>query len=223
MQTESNKLEICDYDFIFKCIYKQYSYYCNEWIEAQDSLNLKKIQICDIYIPTNSVEYQIEEKFERYMLGFRDGLDNLYFDVLTEIYNHINLDKKAKVMARVKTVESIIDKIQRKIKVEDGKFSINKYLNDLLGFRIIDPYYKDNILGIINLLESYKKQGYTIINKKRSNNGYEGYHIYFKKGNLVFPIEIQIWDKKNEQKNIQSHRVYKQSYLDSIIGNYNKF
>lgn len=219
------KLEIGDYDSIFRFINKCYVEYCNSWIEQSSiKLNLKKLQIKDIYNSESNLDNKLAREFEKYMYDFRNGLDDLYFKVLVEGEEYIKtFSLKAKFNGRVKTQESLMNKILRKMNDHGGEFPINKYLNDLLGFRIIDPYYKENIENIIELLNSYKKEKIQVIHKKRCNNGYEGYHIYLKSGNNSFPIEIQLWDMENENKNIKLHNVYKQQYLESIIMDYNKF
>lgn len=218
------KLEIGDYDSIFRFINKCYVEYCNTWIQQSNiKLNLKKLQIKDIYNPENNLNSKLALEFEKYMYDFRDGLYDLYFKVLVEGEEYIKLSSKAKFIGRVKTQESLMDKILRKMNDHGGEFPINKYLNDLLGFRIIDPYYKENIGSVINLLNDYKKEKIQVTHKHRCNNGYEGYHIYLKSGNNSFPIEIQLWDMENENKNIKLHSVYKQQYLESIISDYNKF
>lgn len=45
-----------------------------------------------------------------------------------------------------------------------------------------------------------------------SKRSYIDTHIYFEKGNFCFPWELQIWAKKDEKNNFQSHKEYKQEY-----------
>jgi hypothetical protein len=44
-------------------------------------------------------------------------------------------------------------------------------------------------------------------------NKYIATHVYFKKDNFSFPWELQIWNKKDEEENILSHKMYKQHYI----------
>ena len=214
------KLKKEDYDFIFKSINDSYIKYCENWLQAVErKLNLRRLQIRDIINPAQG----ISAEFEDYMYSFINGLDELYIEVLFNIESMLGISDKVKFIGRVKKQESIVDKIYRKTKEQNGAFSVNKYLNDLLGFRIIDPYYKENIYVIKELMDSYIASDFNIIGKERFNKGYEAYHIYLKHGNNVFPIEIQIWDQDKEHSNIEFHKVYKQGYLGSIIENYNKF
>lgn len=46
-----------------------------------------------------------------------------------------------------------------------------------------------------------------------SKQEYKATHIYFKKNNYNFQWELQIWNKKDEINNINSHEKYKQEYI----------
>ncbi|MEG1285352.1 MAG: hypothetical protein RSD22_06430 [Romboutsia sp.] len=223
-ETEYIKLEKNDYDIIFRCINDYYTEYCHSWLnKTENKYNLKKKLIRDIYCVDNSIENQLATELQEYMYNYRSGLDDLYFKVLLGGEVATNISKKAKFGGRVKTIESIENKIYRKMNDGNGTFPINKYLNDLLGFRIIDPNYKENINDVKELLEQYELEGFSILHKDRSNKGYEGYHVYFRESNNTFPIEVQIWDMEMEHDNIKMHKVYKQGYLGKIIEDYNKF
>lgn len=94
------------------------------------------------------------------------------------------------------------------MKKQDGP--INKCFNDLFGCRIIvnNDYELNYLLSLINKLYPDLK----CINA--SKNGYKAIHIYFHNGNFVFPWELQIWLKKDEENNRQSHKLYKQGYTE---------
>ena len=80
----------------------------------------------------------------------------------------------------------------------------------LLGFLIVTNIGINETTGFLNL----NSIEYNVKHMERNNNGYIGYHVYFKlKKNIYFPIELQIWDSKNEQNNINSHILYKQDYI----------
>lgn len=214
----NNKLNIDEYKVILNCINKQYIEYCKSWsVTRRDKFNLKKKTIFDIY----NKEDHLNIEFKGYIHSFREKLLNLYFSIISNIQINVQIDEKVKFSGRVKTEDSILNKIYKKSKEADGKFPINSCINDLLGLRIIDPYYKDNINNIINELNNLKTKGYKIRHMDRINNGYKAYHIYFKKDNTSFPIELQIWDSQYEISNIESHKKYKQNYVRNIIENYN--
>lgn len=158
--------------------------------------------------------------FQKYLHSFKESLINLQVMSTVEINNKINIYKKAKFIGRVKTEDSIYNKIYMKANESKGKFSINGCLNDLLGFRLIDPYYKDNYEGFKEQLIYLESNGYKLRHLERLNKGYKAYHIYFKKDNKSFPIELQIWDKENEEKNISLHEEHKQNYVENIITSY---
>lgn len=46
-----------------------------------------------------------------------------------------------------------------------------------------------------------------------SKQNYKATHIYFKQDNYNFQWELQIWNKKDEFSNINSHEKYKQNYV----------
>ncbi|QQK76763.1 hypothetical protein HUG15_15120 [Salicibibacter cibarius] len=63
----------------------------------------------------------------------------------------------------------------------------------------------------INFLED---EGKTRIRAStRQIKDYKAFHIYFMgQSNNCFPIELQVWDAKNERSNLDSHKVYKKDY-----------
>lgn len=113
---------------------------------------------------------------------------------------------------RVKTTESILDKINRYTQ-RDTKYPVNNILNDIFGARII--LNSDDITTVLDRLDYWKDQ-YELKNwYLRDTEGYVGIHIYFKnKSNFYYPWELQIWDEKDAEKNIESHRLYKRNFVD---------
>lgn len=196
-------IELDEYKEIFKIINCKYIQYCCEWDKRRnDSINLRARCIRDIY----SEDCLLNKQFQDYMNSFIENLQFLYLDILSEI-SKVTLNN---IRGRVKDPQSILYKICKNRNKESGTIQIIKCLNDLLGIRIIDNDYSSNIEGIKKYLNSveYKVKGLDRINGK-----YKGYHIYFKNNNnIYFPIELQIWDKKNEQTNIESHTLYKEEY-----------
>lgn len=221
MEENSQALNLDDYCFIIECIYNKYKEYCSHWngIKKQ-SLNLKSKLICDIYNPTCGVD----RDFLEYMYTFKDGLMKFYTGIMIELDNAISITQKTEFTGRVKTEDSIRNKIFMKAHDKNGKFPINKCLNDLLGLRIIDQNYKNNISMLENEIFRFKNQGFSINNIYRDTvEGYKGYHIYFKDSNQSFPIELQIWDSVDKEKNRELHVPYKQNYIKDLIEDYNKF
>ena len=92
---------------------------------------------------------------------------------------------------------------------EEGKIPINKCFNDLFGIRIIcnEELSFDKIVKLINNKYSNLK----CIDS--SKNEYKATHIYFKKDNFTFQWELQVWNKTDEIRNINSHEKYKQDYI----------
>lgn len=202
-------LSIDDYKRIFNILYKEHNEYCKGWIiNNEEKFNLKNKCVCDIYNNFTG----IKKTFKKYMDSFLNGLNCLDSNIMDNIYDIYGL--KLNIRGRTKDYMSIIYKLNRIIKHNGGKYPIQKCLNDLLGYRIIDENYSNNIYSIIQYLEWAKNNNYRIRHIKRDKDGYKGYHIYFLgPNNYSFPIELQIWDSKDEQNNLKSHKIYKQDYI----------
>lgn len=120
-------------------------------------------------------------------------------------------DIDIKYFYRVKTRESIDDKIERYTNRED-QYPVNNWLNDIFGARII--LNADDIATVMSLLDDWQNE----LNLKnwylRDKEGYRGLHIYFKnRSNFYFPWELQIWDKADMRSNIDNHEKFKRNFL----------
>ncbi|GGE28242.1 GTP pyrophosphokinase [Streptococcus himalayensis] len=113
---------------------------------------------------------------------------------------------------RVKTAESILYKIDS-YKKRDSHYPVNNILNDIFGARVI--LQSEEIQEILERLD-YWKETYSLKNWYiRDRDGYVGIHIYFKnQSNFYYPWELQIWDEKDAEANIESHRLYKRSFVN---------
>lgn len=112
---------------------------------------------------------------------------------------------------RVKTSESILDKIKR-FQQRSESYPVNSILNDIFGARIIVS--SEDISQIMEQLDNWKEK-YGLKNwYLRDKEEYIGIHIYFKNSsNFYYPWELQIWDKKDAERNIQSHMKYKTEFV----------
>lgn len=113
------------------------------------------------------------------------------------------------ITARVKSQNSIEYKLENYTKNHNnGEGPLNKCFNDIYGIRVIfeDEINFDEIKKFIDL--NYPNLKCIDSSKKE----YMATHIYFKKDNFSFPWELQIWEKKHEISNINSHEKYKQEY-----------
>lgn len=139
----------------------------------------------------------------------------LYHDFLNDAAIDIQINLQIKefnsvISSRVKAINSISYKMSNYyLKHEQGHVAINKCLNDCFGVRIIlekDMDY-DKIVQII----SEKYPNIKCINSTKQK--YKAVHIYFGKGdNSKFQWELQVWNKKDENNNRDSHAKYKQGY-----------
>ncbi|QPB43154.1 nucleotidyltransferase family protein [Rodentibacter haemolyticus] len=112
---------------------------------------------------------------------------------------------------RVKTSESILDKIERFKQRSEG-YPVNSILNDIFGARIIVS--SNDITEVMNKLDDWK-ENYGLKNwYLRDRDEYVGVHVYFKNtNNAYYPWELQIWDKKDAESNILSHQKYKRNFV----------
>lgn len=127
------------------------------------------------------------------------------------------------IQSRIKTKESIQDKLKRK-KIQVTVDNIKNELNDIAGIRVI-CYFIQNIYTIISIL---KKQNDLIVIKEcdyinyPKQNGYRSYHIvlgvpvYYVNGKEYFPVEIQFRTMTMDLWASMEHQMcYKKNLLNS--------
>lgn len=120
-------------------------------------------------------------------------------------------DIAIKYFYRVKTRESIDDKIARFTSRED-QYPVNNWLNDIFGARIV--LHADDISLVMELLDEWQETFGLKNWYLREKSGYRGLHIYFKnKNNFYFPWELQIWDKADMHSNIANHEKFKRNFV----------
>ena len=200
------------YKIIFNILYEEHSKHTGVWLGNKQGrhYNLKKVLVDHICsTDPDNIEGFIDEQFLNYMDNYKTSLTILYSKILHRVKKETNVE----ITGRIKSGDAIILKLHRKRFEDDGKFPLNKYLNDLLGFRIIDDNFGNNIYEIPLQLNDLKTQNKRIIHKMRENGEYSGYHVYFMGANSsYFPMELQIWNSKNARKNFESHEMYKKEY-----------
>lgn len=111
---------------------------------------------------------------------------------------------------RVKTAESIADKIRRYTEREN-QYPVNNILNDIFGARVILP--SESVAEIMQRLDDWKTQ-YSLKNwYLRDVDGYIGLHLYFE--TTHYPWKLQIWDEKDAAENIRNHIAYKRQFVQA--------
>lgn len=188
-------------DELINFIQTEYIQLTNKWEQSgyYIKINLKNNQVCNL-------------------LGNKTMLDNIvnYREFLNQNNIQLMMDFKkfnsdnATINIRTKAKNSIEFKIENYIKNhEDGKIPINKCFNDLFGIRIIcnEELPFDKVCKLV----STKYSNLKCIDS--SKNEYKATHIYFKKDNFTFQWELQVWNKTDEIRNINSHEKYKQDYI----------
>ena len=107
---------------------------------------------------------------------------------------------------RIKSLQSINLKYDRYYPSKE----IGACFNDILGIRIVVFDYD---IDLIN--EDIRHVD--MVKGKKNDDGYRGYHIYYKKSNFHYPIEVQFFIEKDYIFNMWLHKyVYK--YKDNMIG-----
>ncbi|WFE72117.1 hypothetical protein P8S55_03275 [Halomonas sp. M1] len=116
-----------------------------------------------------------------------------------------------KYFYRVKTRESIDDKIERFSSRED-QYPVNNWLNDIFGARIV--LTADEISQVMELLDDWQDELGLKNWYLRDKEGYRGLHVYFKnRSNFYFPWELQIWDETDVRSNIENHEKFKRHFM----------
>jgi hypothetical protein len=123
----------------------------------------------------------------------------------------MNSTIQIKYFYRVKTRESIDDKIKRFLNREN-QYPVNNWLNDIFGARIV--LNGEEIEAVIDLLDEWQEK-YGLKNwYVRHQENYKGLHIYFKnRSNFYFPWELQIWNEQDVKGNIENHKKFKRNFL----------
>ena len=120
-------------------------------------------------------------------------------------------DIDIKYFYRVKTRESIDDKLER-FSTREDQYPVNNWLNDIFGARII--LTAAEITTIMDLLDGWQDELSLKNWYLRHKEGYRGLHIYFKnRSNFYFPWELQVWDIEDIQSNIQNHEKFKRNFV----------
>lgn len=108
---------------------------------------------------------------------------------------------------RIKSIDSIL------LKINKYKVNVRKAIlcfNDLIGFRVV----YDTLPSVTSIPDYF--QVIDLSNGKVNDDGYKALHLYFKLSNRHYPIEIQIWEKADENFINWSHK-YCYKVTDSNI------
>lgn len=188
-------------DKLINFIQIEYIKFTIKWEQSDYYLkiNLKNTLVCDIL--ENKILLDA-------IINYREFINENNIQLVMDFKQFST--EKSRVNIRTKAKNSIEYKIKNYIENhENGKVSINKCFNDLFGIRII---CKDVITyhEIVNLINNKYSDLKCIDSSKKD---YKAIHIYFKKNNLSFQWELQVWNKVDEINNIESHEKYKQDYV----------
>ncbi|MFA0001657.1 GTP pyrophosphokinase [Vibrio sp. 10N.261.46.A3] len=142
---------------------------------------------------------------ERHIYNYRLTLHESINDYL------MTADINMKYFYRVKTSESIGDKIKRYSQRED-QYPVNNWLNDIFGARII--LTSEEVGMVMEALDDWQDELSLKNWYWRDKDGYKGLHVYFKnRSNFFFPWELQVWDEAHLQDNVSNHERFKRDFL----------
>jgi len=142
------------------------------------------------------------EHIKSYRLNLHESINDYIWKLL---------DRDFKFVYRVKTTESVDDKIER-YSQKANQAPVSNWLNDLFGARIIvsDELYEQ----IKNSLHCWEEKFGLKNWYEREVEEYRGVHIYFKnQANFHFAWELQVWKRADVEMNIASHRKYKRAFV----------
>lgn len=185
---------ICDINKLHKEISREYL--------IDNSFNLRKIRVKDVVENSSKISKEFLDYIDKYYAGLNAALISSNFE-----YDYSEWDARI----RIKQKESVINKLHYYFcNHVNGKTSIQKCLNDLLGFRLIIDDFNFNSLDIQNFFEDIKCEQNLMKWYTRDKEGYKGTHIYFKNvSNFYFPWELQIWNTAYARSNEISHELHK--------------
>jgi putative GTP pyrophosphokinase len=132
-----------------------------------------------------------------------------YIDTINQTMTGIDqeiIKNKLEFSFRIKSLQSIKMKYNKNIQI--GR-PLASSMNDIISIRIIVDSYDLEIPDYFRVVDLRKG--------KSIDDGYRGIHLYFSKSNVHYPIEVQIWDRRDAKFNTWSH-IYSYKYVDSRIG-----
>ena len=182
-------------------IQSEYIEFNKKWKESNyySKINLRNNLVCDLL----DNELILEAIF-----NYREFINESNIQLIMD-FKQFNTEN-SKVNVRTKTKNSIEYKIKNYIENhENGEIPIDKCLNDLFGIRII----MNKRLTYNQIVEFIRTKYKNLKCIDSSKKEYKATHIYFKQDNFNFQWELQIWNKEDENNNINSHEKYKQDYV----------
>lgn len=194
MNFELLRNSIMDINGLHKSISEEHFMQQNNW-------NLRKIQVKDVVFGN-----KISDDF---LLHIEKYYEKLNFVIAYSDFDHEYRLWDGRI--RLKQKESVQNKLFYYCKDHaDGKVSLQKCLNDLLGFRLIIDDFNCETEEFKIFMESIEDEISLMRWYTRDKQGYVGTHVYFKNNNnLFFPWELQIWNKKHSETNEKSHAEHK--------------
>lgn len=189
------------------CIQGEYDRTNALWATLSASNDFRDLNMGKIRVRHYSDTPYLNERTKAYRDFLADNLDESRIAL-----NDADFD----VAYRVKTMDSILDKIRRYNQSPCllGNTPVNKCLNDVFGIRMIAQctVMADDIIGYVN----DRHPGLKVLDSSKTEDDetvYVATHIYFRESNQRYPWELQIWSVERSELNYKSHRERKETYV----------
>ena len=167
----------------------------------------------------------IASQYEHIMFFYESGIQQIVakLQILNNVFKNNNERNPIEnIKSRVKSMESIIDKMQRK-GIPLTMNSMAKEIKDIAGVRVICPFISD-VYQVANMLVNQQDVDLVTVKdyiKKPKENGYRSLHmivmvdVYFSDHKDRVPIEIQFrtiamnfWASTEHQLRYKKDRVF---------------
>lgn len=160
----------------------------------------------------------LREDFTRFMLQYKFAIDEVLTKVtiLRDEFTHLHRENPIEhVTSRLKSPESVIDKIERKA-CDPSFAAIRESVTDIAGVRIICSFLPD----IYTVLEALRRQDdLTVLAVKDyiaapKPNGYRSLHlvvsipVFLSSGTVPVPVEIQVRTSAMDFWASLEHKIY---------------
>ncbi|WP_138755074.1 hypothetical protein [Paenibacillus sinopodophylli] len=191
------------YDVI-RNIREFHSMISNDFVLKSQIPNLSSKYIRDF---VNTESNTVDAEFMSLIISYQELVTRALITSDFE-FNYSDLDFRS----RVKQRDSIVNKMLYYVlnTNQQGKVSVNKCLNDLLGFRIQLNCFDHNNNGVDLMCgQLHLDSNYKILCKNSCKDSYNGTHVYIYGSNFTFPWELQIWDSNDSNENERSHSEHK--------------
>lgn len=176
--------------------------FSTDFFENRQTYNLKKVRV-DSVVFNDSYDESFIGLVEEYIEALAEWIFYLDFES-----NNPLLDTRFRGKNRGSSLNKLTYYRHGKA---NSSIPLQKCMNDLLGFRIIINQEFD-YQELLNQIQNSDRLETSLFRPYvRTDEVYQGIHLYFKsENNKFFPWELQIWKKLDADLNEEAHRKHKE-------------